>query len=61
MYSPDEDLPAFYDGQDVQTYRDRVEAPGSYDKKALVVDKDDHEAMLNQTLYQALSRGLDTE
>ena len=56
MYDPTDDLPAEYEGFRIETYRDRIDAPGSYEKLGVVAHEDDVATMLGHTLIQAQSR-----
>ncbi len=56
MYDPTDDLPDAYDGLRIETYRDRIDWPGSYTKQAVVAHEDDAATMLAHTLIQAQSR-----
>ncbi len=59
MYDPTDDLPEPYSSFRVQTYRDRIDYPRSYEKLAVVAHEDDFETMLNHALIQVQTRGLD--
>lgn len=61
LYDPTDDLPAVYLPYRTETYRDRIDYPRSYQKLGIVASEDDVETILNHTLIQVLSRGLDRE
>lgn len=61
LYDPTDDLPTVYSPYQIETYRDRIDYPRSYQKLGLVVSELDFETMLNHTLIQILTRGLDQE
>jgi hypothetical protein len=56
MYDPAADLPEAYDDFRIETYRDRIDFPGSWTKLSVVVSEDDTTAMLNHALIQGQSR-----
>jgi hypothetical protein len=56
MYDPTDELPAAYAPFRIETYRDRIDAPGSYSKLGVVAREDDIDTMLGHTLIQAQSR-----
>ena len=56
MYDPTDDLPPEYTRFRIETYRDRINVPGSYEKLGIVAHEDDAETMLSHTLIQAQSR-----
>jgi TIR domain len=57
MYGPVEDLPPAYAGFRIVTYRDRVQAKGSWNKLAVVAAETDTDTILNHALIQARRRG----
>jgi hypothetical protein len=58
MYAPTDPLPTIYrENFDIQVFADRVVAPRAWNKLAVVVDEDDHTAILNHALLQARRRG----
>lgn len=56
MYDPSDELPAAYNDLRIETYRDRIDYPGSYNKLGVVAHEDDATSMLAHTLIQAQSR-----
>ena len=56
MYDPTDDLPLVYDALRTETYRDRIDFSGSYEKLGVVAHEDDFATMLAHTLIQAQSR-----
>jgi hypothetical protein len=61
LYDPVDELPALYSDYRIETYRDRIDYPRSYEKLGIVAHEDDHKTMLDHTLIQVLSRGLDQD
>ena len=59
LYDPGDELPAVYARYRTETYRNRIDYPRSYEKFGILAREDDHETMLNHSLIQILSRGLD--
>ena len=57
MYGPAANLPPAYGQFCIATYRDRVQATGSWNKLAVVVAESDSDAILNHALTQARRRG----
>jgi hypothetical protein len=58
MFGPGDTLPSPYpEAFRIELYRDRIEAPGSWSKLAVVVGKEDRESILNHALLQARRRG----
>jgi len=58
MYGPEDTLPAVYAKCfRTEIYRDRIHAPGAWNKFAVVAHKDDTTAILNHALLQARRRG----
>lgn len=57
MYGPTQDLPSAYAGFRIATYRDRVQAKGSWNKLAVVAAETDTDTILNHALIQARRRG----
>jgi len=57
MYGPADDLPPAYAGFRTVTYRDRVQAKGSWNKLAVVAGETDTDTILNHALIQARRRG----
>jgi hypothetical protein len=56
MYDPTDDLSVEYEPFRIETYRDRIDVPGSWNKLAVVAPEDDVATMLNHGLIQAQSR-----
>lgn len=57
MFGPGDALPAPYpEAFRIERYRDRIDAPGAWNKLAVIADDDDREAMLNHALLQARRR-----
>jgi hypothetical protein len=56
MYDPTDSLPGVYQGFRIETYRDRIDYPGSFHKLGVVAHQDDVATMLGHTLIQAQSR-----
>jgi hypothetical protein len=56
MYDPTDDLPIEYEPFRIETYRDRIDVAGSWNKLAVVAHEDDVATMLNHGLIQAQSR-----
>ena len=58
MYGPEDTLPTVYTKCfRTEIYRDRIHAPGAWNKFAVVAHKDDTTAILNHALLQARRRG----
>lgn len=57
MFGPADDLPSVYVGFRIVTYRDRVRAKGSWNKRAVVASETDTDTILNHALIQARRRG----
>jgi TIR domain len=57
MYGPADDRPPAYAGFRIATYRDRVQAKGSWNKLAVVAAETDTDTILNHALIQARRRG----
>lgn len=58
MFGPHDPLPAPYpEAFRIESYRDRIHAPGAWNKLCVVVASDDRETMLNHALLQARRRG----
>ncbi len=57
MYGPADNLPPAYAGFRLATYRDRVQAKGSWNKLAVVAAETDTNTILNHALIQARRRG----
>jgi hypothetical protein len=58
MYGPEDTLPDVYAKCfRTEIYRDRIRAPGAWNKIAVIVHKDDTRAILNHALLQARRRG----
>ena len=57
MYGPGDTLPALYTKRfRTQTYSERVDHPGAWNKLAVVAREDDDEAILNHALIQSRRR-----
>jgi hypothetical protein len=57
MYGPGDTLPALYTERfRTQTYNERVDHPGAWNKLAVVAREDDDEAILNHALIQSRRR-----
>jgi hypothetical protein len=57
MFGPHDSLPPPYpEAFRIESYRDRIHAPGAWNKLCLVVAEDDRETMLNHALLQARRR-----
>jgi hypothetical protein len=57
MYGPAEKLPPPYADFRIATYRDRVQAKGSWNKLAVMTAETDTDTILNHALIQARRRG----
>jgi len=58
MFGPGDSLPAPYpEAFRIESYRDRIEAPGAWNKLAVIAASGDRETMLNHALLQARRRG----
>ena len=57
MYGPAEDLPPAYAQFRIATYRDRVQAKGSWNKLAVITAETDTDTILNHARIQARRRG----
>lgn len=58
MFGPGDSLPAPYpQAFRIESYRDRIHAPGAWNKLGVIAGKDDRETMLNHALLQARRRG----
>lgn len=57
MYGPADELPPAYAQFRIATYRDRVQAKGSWNKLAVVTAETDTDTILNHALIQARRRG----
>jgi hypothetical protein len=56
MYDPSDELPAPYAKIRTETYRDRVDVPGSYEKLGVVAHEDDIATILGHSLIQSQTR-----
>jgi len=56
MFDPSAGLPAYYSGMRIETYRDRIPQPGSWNKLAVVAHEDDFVSMLRHAAIQVLLR-----
>lgn len=56
MYDPFDDLPTPYGPFRIETYRDRVDVTGSYEKLGVVAHEDDVDTILGHTLIQSQTR-----
>jgi hypothetical protein len=57
MYGPTEHLPPAYSQFRIASYRERIQAKGSWNKLAVVAAETDIDAILNHALIQARRRG----
>jgi hypothetical protein len=58
MFGPHDPLPPPYpESFQIESYRDRIQAPRAWNKLCVVVAEDDRETMLNHALLQARRRG----
>lgn len=58
MFGPGDSLPAPYpEAFRIEGYRDRIHAPGAWNKLGVIAAADDRETMLNHALLQARRRG----
>lgn len=56
MYAPGDELPAGYDGLNVDVFRDRVTGPQAYNRLAVVAKNGDRQTMLNHAAIQSTLR-----
>jgi hypothetical protein len=56
MYDPTAAIPRAYNALRVETYRDRIDYPGSWNKQAVVAHENDADTMLAHSLIQAQTR-----
>ncbi|MGH3077645.1 MAG: hypothetical protein ACRDPZ_05610 [Gaiellaceae bacterium] len=56
MFDPRATLPPYYEGMRIETYRDRIPRPRSYNKLGVVAHQDDFASMLRRAAIQVLLR-----